>query len=144
MRISDWSSDVCSSDLEATLPPPREALVIERGGPLSPRRSLQTPLTRAIGAVNGFAGHYVAYWSVLAVAAYYFEVVARYIFNSPTNWVHESMFLMFGMQYLLSGGYCLREDSHVRVDVIYERFSERTKAIIDHTGRASGREQRCK
>src|SRR3546814_13868261 len=41
------------------------------------------------------------------------------------------MFLMFGMQYLLSGGYCLREDSHVRVDVIYERFSERTKAIID-------------
>src|SRR3546814_6686979 len=40
------------------------------------------------------------------------------------------MFLMFGMQYLLSGGYCLREDSHVRVDVIYERFSERTKAII--------------
>src|SRR3546814_18147010 len=41
------------------------------------------------------------------------------------------MFLMFGMQYLLSGGYCLREDSHVRVDVIYKRFSERTKAIID-------------
>lgn len=117
--------------IEATLPPPREALVVERGGHTSPRRLLQTPLTRAIGKLNGFAGQYVAYWSVLAVAAYYFEVVARYIFNSPTNWVHESMFLMFGMQYLLSGGYCLREDSHVRVDVIYERFSERAKAIID-------------
>jgi TRAP-type mannitol/chloroaromatic compound transport system permease small subunit len=117
--------------IEATLPPPREALVVERHGHTSPRRLLQTPFTRAIGAINGFAGRYVAYWSVLAVAAYYFEVVARYIFNSPTNWVHESMFLMFGMQYLLSGGYVLREDSHVRVDVIYERFSERTKAIID-------------
>src|SRR3546814_3003831 len=56
--------------IEATLPPPREALVIERGGRLSPRRNLQTPLTRAIGAINGFAGNYVAYWSVLAVAAY--------------------------------------------------------------------------
>src|SRR3546814_20585741 len=98
---------------------------------------MQTPLSGARGAGNGFAGHYVAYLSVLAVAAYYFEVVARYIFNSPTNWVHESMFLMFGMQYLLSGGYVLREDSHVRVDVIYERFSERTKAIIDPIGRAS-------
>src|SRR3546814_15280530 len=112
MRISDWSSDVCSSDIEATLPPPREALVIERGAPLSPRRSLQTPLTRAIGAVNGFAGHYVAYWSVLAVAAYYFEVVARYIFHAPTHWAPESMFHMFGMPYLLSGGYSLREDPH--------------------------------
>src|SRR3546814_19621534 len=111
---------------EARLASPRAARGVERGAPLSPRLSLQTPLTRAIGAINGFAGNYVAYWSVLAVAAYYFEVVARYIFNSPTNWVHESMFLMFGMQYLLSGGYCLREDSPVRVGVIYERFSERT------------------
>lgn len=118
-------------EIEATLPPPREALVTERGAPVSARRSLQTPFTRVVGAVNGFVGHYVAYWSVLAVAAYYFEVVARYIFNSPTNWVHESMFLMFGMQYLLSGAYCLREDSHVRVDVLYEYLPERGKAITD-------------
>ena len=35
-------------------------------------------------------GELVAYWSVLAVFAYYFEVIGRYVFNSPTNWVHES------------------------------------------------------
>lgn len=118
-------------EIEATLPPPGEALVIERRGAVSPRRRLQTPFTRGVDAVNGFAGTYTAYWSILAVAAYYFEVVARYVFNSPTNWVHESMFLLFGMQYLLSGGFVLRDDGHVRVDVIYERFSERAKAITD-------------
>jgi TRAP-type mannitol/chloroaromatic compound transport system permease small subunit len=86
---------------------------------------------RLIGRINGFTGEFVAYWSMLAVFVYYYEVIARYVFNSPTNWAHESMFLMFGMQYLLAGGYTLREGSHVRVDVIYTQLSERTKAIMD-------------
>jgi TRAP-type mannitol/chloroaromatic compound transport system permease small subunit len=38
---------------------------------------------------------------------------------------------MFGMQYVLSGAYALREGAHVRVDVLYERFSFRTRAKID-------------
>ena len=58
-------------------------------------------------------------------------MLARYVFNSPTNWAHESMFLMFGMQYMLAAGFALREDSHVRVDVIYLHLPDRTKALID-------------
>ena len=68
---------------------------------------------------------------VIAVFVYYYEVLARFVFNSPTNWVHESMFLMFGMQYMLSGAYAYREDQHVRVDVFYSKFSPRGKAIAD-------------
>jgi len=81
--------------------------------------------------VNVKAGEYVAWWSLMAVFVYYYEVIARFVFNSPTNWVHESMFLMFGMQYMLSGAYAYREDQHVRVDVIYAKFSPRGKAIAD-------------
>lgn len=86
---------------------------------------------RVISRINGFAGEFVAYWSVIAVFVYYYEVIARYVFNSPTNWAHESMFLMFGMQYLIAGGFCLRENAHVRVDVIYSMLSKRTQAILD-------------
>jgi len=86
---------------------------------------------RLVSRFNGLAGEFVAYWSVIAVMVYYYEVISRYVFNSPTNWAHESMFLMFGMQYLLAGGFVLREGAHVRVDVIYSRFSKRTKAFID-------------
>ena len=68
---------------------------------------------------------------MIAVFVYYYEVIARFVFNSPTNWVHESMFLMFGMQYMLSGAYAYREDQHVRVDVVYAKFSPRGKAIAD-------------
>lgn len=86
---------------------------------------------RVISHINGFAGELVAYWSVIAVFVYYYEVIARYVFNSPTNWAHEAMFLMFGMQYLIAGGFCLRENAHVRVDVIYSMLSKRTQAILD-------------
>lgn len=85
----------------------------------------------AIDRMSFYAGEFVSYWAVIAVFVYYYEVIARYVFNSPTNWAHESMFLMFGMQYLICGAFALREDSHVRVDVIYEKFSERTKAWMD-------------
>ncbi len=88
-------------------------------------------INRIISRINGLAGELVAYWSVIAVIVYYYEVIARYVFNSPTNWAHESMFLMFGMQYLIAGGFVLREGGHVRVDVIYNYLPKRGKAIVD-------------
>jgi TRAP-type mannitol/chloroaromatic compound transport system permease small subunit len=96
-----------------------------------PTLRVHTPVTDAIEWLNVKTGEFVAWWALIAVFAYYYEVVARYVFNSPTNWVHESMFLMFGMQYLLCGAYAYREDQHVRVDVVYSKFSPRGKAIAD-------------
>lgn len=85
----------------------------------------------AIHWLSRFSGEFVAYWSVIAVFVYYYEVIARYVFNSPTNWAHESMFLMFGMQYLISGAYAYLADAHVRVDIFYARLSPRGKAASD-------------
>ena len=93
--------------------------------------AVRTPVTELIDGIDVAIGKWVAYWGVIAVFFYYYEVVARYVFNSPTNWVHESMFLMFGMQYLLCGAYAYRDDSHVRVDIFYVKFSPRGKAIAD-------------
>ena len=89
------------------------------------------PLARAIDSVNHWVGQFIAYWTVIAVFVYFYEVVARFLFNSPTNWAHESMFLMFGMQYLLCGAYALRTESHVRVDVLYVKMGQRGRAIAD-------------
>ena len=86
---------------------------------------------RAVGRVNRMTGEFAAYWTVVAVFVFYYEVIARYVFNSPTVWAHESMFLMFGMQYLLAGGFCLRERAHVRVDVLYMHLSLRARAAAN-------------
>ena len=87
-------------------------------------------LARGIDTLVRVLGELVAYWAVLAVFAYYFEVIGRYVFNSPTNWVHESTFLMFGMQYMIAGAYAYRGESHVRVDLIYSKLSPRGKAVV--------------
>ncbi len=87
--------------------------------------------TGYIDRISLFCGEFVAFWSVIAVFVYYYEVIVRYMFNSPTNWAHEGMFLMFGMQYLIAGSYAMLTESHVRVDIFYAKFSPRGKAIID-------------
>jgi len=96
-----------------------------------PTMHMHTRLTDKLEWINIRIGEFVAYWAVISVFVYYYEVIARYVFNSPTNWVHESMFLMYGMQYMLCGAYAYREDQHVRVDVFYSKFSPRGKAIAD-------------
>jgi len=96
-----------------------------------PTLRVHTRFTDAIEKVNIRAGEFVAYWAVISVFGYYYEVIARFAFNSPTNWLHESMFLMYGMQYMLAGAYAYQSDQHVRVDVFYVKFSTRGKAIAD-------------
>ena len=87
--------------------------------------------TGRIDRLSQVSGEFVSYWAVIAVLVYYFEVVSRYAFNSPTNWAHESMYLMFGMQYLIAGSYALLCEDHVRVDIFYAPLSARRKAILD-------------
>lgn len=94
----------------------------------------QTDVKRAdnfIDRLSLYSGEFVAYWCVIAVFVYYYEVIARYVFNSPTSWAHEGMYLMFGMQYLISGAYAMLSESHVRVDIFYAPMSVRRKALVD-------------
>lgn len=96
-----------------------------------PVARIQTPWLDWIDKMNGYVGEFVAWWSIIAVFVYYYEVLARYIFNSPTNWAHEGMFLMFGMQYMLAAGFTERERGHVNVDIIHKYFPPRVKAAVD-------------
>lgn len=84
-----------------------------------------------IDRLSLFCGEFVAFWAVIAVFVYYYEVVARYVFNSPTSWAHEAMYLMFGMQYLIAGAYAMLTEAHVRVDIFYSPMTKRGKAWTD-------------
>jgi TRAP-type mannitol/chloroaromatic compound transport system permease small subunit len=58
-------------------------------------------------------------------------VVSRQIFDTPTIWVHEASYLLFGMQYLVAGGYALLHGAHVRVDVVYVKLPKRGRVGMD-------------
>jgi C4-dicarboxylate transporter, DctM subunit len=60
-----------------------------------------------------------------------YEVVARYLFNSPTSWSMElAIFLLIGFAYL-SMAYVEARDRHIRVDIVITLFSPRTRWIWD-------------
>ena len=88
-------------------------------------------MIRAIDWLSEHSGQFVAFWTINAVVFYAFEVIARYIFNKPTIWVHESSFLLFGMQYLLAGAYAYLYGSHVAVDIVYNKFPKRGQYGLD-------------
>lgn len=88
-------------------------------------------IIRAIDWISEHSGQFVAFWTITAVVFYAFEVICRYIFNKPTIWVHESSFLLFGMQYLLAGAYAYLHGSHVAVDIIYNKFPKRGQHGLD-------------
>lgn len=73
-----------------------------------------------------------AMWLILFfVFVIILDVVLRYFFQTPTIWAREFVSLLFGPLWLLTGAYLLTTDEHVRMDLLFQRFSPRKKAIID-------------
>lgn len=87
--------------------------------------------TRLIDGISRWVGLFVAFWSIGAVLAYSYEVISRQVFNTPTLWVHEASYLLFGMQYLLAGAFTLLMGGHVRVDVLYVKLPPRGRVGMD-------------
>jgi TRAP-type mannitol/chloroaromatic compound transport system permease small subunit len=87
--------------------------------------------TRIVDPLALNIGMFVCLWTVIGTLNYVFEVVSRYFFNAPTNWVHEASFLMFGVMYTLGGAALFLADGHVRVDVFYTKWGARGKAGAD-------------
>ena len=57
--------------------------------------------------------------------------VTRNIINIPLIWIIEmAQFVMTGY-YLLGGGYSMLTDDHVRMDLIYSKLKDKTKALLD-------------
>ncbi|KIN71114.1 TRAP transporter small permease subunit [Sulfitobacter guttiformis] len=62
-----------------------------------------------------------------------YEVLVRYMFNSPTPWALDVSFIMYGTMFMMGGAYTLSRGGHVRGDFLYRLWSDRTQAKVDLT-----------
>jgi len=62
------------------------------------------------------------------------DAIMRYFFSSGSIALQEMEWHLFSMVFLFGIAYGLKEDGHVRVDVLYDRFSPRWKAIVNIGG----------
>ena len=74
----------------------------------------------------------VAAWLILPVIVVVsYEIVARYVFKSPTIWAVETMIYGCALIYVLCSAWVTQAGRHVRIDMLYERLKPRTKAAVD-------------
>ena len=84
-----------------------------------------------IDKMSEWLGKIASHIVLILIAVIIFEVTSRYIFNAPTKWAVETGSYLFAAMWLLAGGYAMRHDFHVRVDIVYSRLSPRARAIMD-------------
>lgn len=81
--------------------------------------------------LNDWIGRALSFGVLFMFVLVITEVGLRYLFNSPTVWTNELTQMIFGAYVILSGGYILRWNGHVNVDILYIRFSPRGRALLD-------------
>jgi len=71
-------------------------------------------------------------WMVITMTVVLiYEVIARYIFGSPTSWAHEASTMLYGSFCILAGAYTQRFKAHVRSDAIHRLFPGRIRLALD-------------
>jgi TRAP-type mannitol/chloroaromatic compound transport system permease small subunit len=86
---------------------------------------------RGIDAVNDRTGKLASFLIPFLIVFETYEVLARYVFGSPTIWINELSAMLFGAAILLGGGFTLMHGSQANMDIVYGLFSKRGKAILD-------------
>ena len=86
---------------------------------------------RAIDGVTRWTGYLFALIVAPLVVANVIEVFMRYVMNAPTSWALDVTTMSFGALFMLGAAYALLQGAHVRTDMLWERFSNRKKGIID-------------
>ena len=84
--------------------------------------------------INRAIGKGVANITLLMVLVTFVIVVLRYGFNLGWIWLQEIVTWMHAAVFLLAAAYTFSEDAHVRVDVFYRNWSQRTKNKVNLIG----------
>ena len=91
-------------------------------------------LARMIDAVNERVGRAVAWLVLVAVLVSTGNAISRYALSVSSNAWLEIQWYLFSAIFLLAAGYTLLHHGHVRIDILYGRYSPRTRAWIDILG----------
>jgi len=91
-------------------------------------------IPRFIDALNERVGTFAGWLTSLLVVVVCYDVFTRYVLKKSSIAVQELEWHLFAVIFLLGAAYTLKQDRHVRVDVLYTRFSPRIKAHVNFWG----------
>lgn len=87
-----------------------------------------------IGKTVDGVGYGLAAILILMVLNVAFDVMMRYLFRASSVGMQEMEWHLFSMVILFGMGFGLRHEGHVRVDFVFDRLSDKKKALINILG----------
>lgn len=78
-----------------------------------------------------YLGVFTAFILVVLVVLVVYDATARYLFSTGSIALQELEWHLFDLIILFGIAYTLKENAHVRVDIFYAFYSEKTKALIN-------------
>jgi len=78
-----------------------------------------------------YLGYFTSFILVVLVLLVVYDATARYLFSTGSIALQELEWHLFDVIILLGISYTLKENAHVRVDIFYSRYSEKTKMIVN-------------
>ena len=101
-------------------------------------RRMLTWLDRAIWAISAGSAFVSATLLLIVFVIIQYEVIMRFVFNSPTYWTHEVSTFSIAWVGFLGAGYVLRLGRQLEVDVFTMRISESRRRLLGSATNAVG------
>ena len=89
---------------------------------------------RLIDSLNARLGRICAWVPVFLVAGTTLVVILRYGFGIGATALQEAVMYSHALVFMGAAAWALQQGAHVRVDILYQRFSTRTKEVVNMFG----------
>ncbi|MCZ7676521.1 MAG: TRAP transporter small permease subunit [Roseovarius sp.] len=91
-------------------------------------------LFRIIDGLNEIVGRIVSVVAAIFAAVIIYDVFMRYVMNAPTRWAFDVTKQLYGFYFVMLGGYALRHQAHVRVDLVTEALNAAVRRWVEVAG----------
>lgn len=91
-------------------------------------------MAELIGKFTDLVGRAIAWLTAVMALATVAVVLLRYAFDQGAIMLQESVIYLHGVVFMLGIPYALKENAHVRVDLLYSRWSQRAQTVVNLCG----------
>jgi TRAP-type mannitol/chloroaromatic compound transport system permease small subunit len=91
-------------------------------------------VSRLIDDLNERIGKVVAWAIVVAVLVSAINAIIRKVFGTSSNAWLELQWYLFGAVFMLCASWTLRHNEHIRIDILSNRYSQRTRNFVEMLG----------
>ena len=93
-------------------------------------------MIRLIDAINEAVGRVVSLVAIGFAGIIIYDVFMRYVLGAPTRWAFDVTKMLYGFYFVMLGGYALRHQAHVKVDLLTERLAPNVRRWVEAAGYA--------